>query len=125
MKPKKHRYPFSLKALVKFYSRFSIPWWMYAVSVVLSLVYAEVMIRIAQYTISFNKGELYNSVIIGYALLQVLNSLIIAVRNIFDDYASLKITFRARQVLWEKILRLPISEVDRRPALCAYFRRSQ
>lgn len=114
MKPKKHRYPFSLKALVKFYSRFSIPWWMYAVSVVLSLVYAEVMIRIAQYTISFNKGELYNSVIIGYALLQVLNSLIIAVRNIFDDYASLKITFRARQVLWEKILRLPISEVDRR-----------
>lgn len=114
MKQKKSKDSFSLKALAKFYSRFPIPWWMYIVSVALGLVYAEVMLRIAQYTIRFNKGELYNSVIIGYALLQVLNSLIMGARNIFDNYASLKITFRARQAIWEKILRLPISEVDRR-----------
>lgn len=114
MRQKKSKDSFSLKALVKFYSRFPIPWWMYVVSVALGLAYAEIMLRIAQYTIRFNKGELYNSVIIGYALLQVLNSLIMGARNIFDNYASLKITFRARQVVWGKILRLPISEVDRR-----------
>ncbi len=114
MKEQKSRYPFSLKALVKFYSRFPIPWWMYLVSVALSLVYAEVMLQAAQYTIRFNKGELYNSVIIGYAAMEVLNSIIIGVRNLFDNYASLKITYRARQVVWEKILRLPIREVDRR-----------
>jgi len=111
---KKKRYGFSLKAMVRFYTRFSIPWWLYIASLVMGLIYAEVMIRLAEYTISFNKGELYNSVIIGYAILTVLNSVIAAAENIFSNYASLRVTYRARQMVWEKILRLPQSEIDRR-----------
>lgn len=111
---KKKRYGFSLKALVKFYTRFPIPWWMYLASLVLGLLYAEGLIRVAKYTISFNKGELYNSVIIGYALLTVLNSVLGAAQNIFSNYAALRVTYRARQVVWEKVLHLPQSEIDRR-----------
>ena len=111
---KKKRYGFSLKDMVKFYTRFSIPWWMYIVSLVLGLIYAEGLIQAAKLTISFNKGELYNSVVIGYAVLTVLNSVISSAENIFSGCASLRVTYRARQMVWEKILRLPQSEIDRR-----------
>ena len=113
-KEKKRRYAFSLKDLVRFYTRFPIPWWMYIVSVVLGFAAGELAIQLAKFTISFNKGELYNHVIIGYALLTILNSVVGALRSVFDDYASLRVTYRARQAVWKKILHLPQSEVDRR-----------
>ncbi len=111
---KKKRYRFSLKALIKFYTRIRIPWWMYILSLALGLVYAELMVQAAKYIIAFNKGELYNSVILGYCFLTVLNSIIAAGQNIFSYLAAYKITYRARQMVWEKILHLPQSEVDRR-----------
>ena len=63
---KKKRYGFSLKELVKFYTRFPIPWWMYAISLAAGLAYAELALLAAKALVSFNKGELYNSVILGY-----------------------------------------------------------
>lgn len=99
-KEKKRRYAFSLKDLVRFYTRFPIPWWMYIVSVVLGFAAGELAIQLAKFTISFNKGELYNHVIIGYALLTILNSVVGALRSVFDDYASLRVTYRARQAVW-------------------------
>ena len=59
---KKKRYGFSLKELVKFYTRFPIPWWMYAISLAAGLAYAELALLAAKALVSFNKGELYNSV---------------------------------------------------------------
>ena len=111
---KKKRYGFSLKDLLKFYTRFPIPWWMYAISLAAGLAYAEVALQVAEYTISFNKGELFNSVILGYVLLTVGNSIIAAVQNVFSDTAALRITLRARKMLWDKILHLPQSEIDKR-----------
>ncbi len=111
---KKPRYTFSLKDLIRFYTRFPIPWWMYIVSMVMGLITAELAIKLADYTIAFNKGELYNSVIIGYAGLTLLNSVIARVQNLFSNYAALRMTYRARQVVWRKVLKLPMQEVDRR-----------
>ena len=111
---KKKRYGFSLKELVKFYTRFPIPWWMYAISLAAGLAYAELALLAAKALVSFNKGELYNSVILGYVLLTVGNSVIAAIQNIFSETASLRITYQARKMLWDKILRLPQAEVDRR-----------
>ena len=111
---KKKRYGFSIKDLLKFYTRFPIPWWMYAISLAAGLAYAEVALQVAKYTISFNKGELFNSVILGYVLLTVGNSIIAAVQNIFSDTAALRITYQARKMLWDKILHLPQAEIDKR-----------
>lgn len=111
---KKKRDGFSLKALAKFYTRFRIPWWMYFISLAMGLIYAEVAIWAAKYSISFNKGELFNSVIIGYCLLTVLSRVISSVQSLFSYYAAYRITYRARQMVWNKILHLPQSEIDRR-----------
>ncbi len=111
---KKRRYGFSLKSMIKFYDHVRIPWWMYAVSLALGLVYAEIMVWLAEYTIAINKGELFNAVVAGFALLSVLNSVIAALQNVFSYLAAYKITYRARQMVWDKILHLPMSEVDRR-----------
>ena len=105
---------FSVRQLMKFYTRFRIPWWMYLLSLALGLAYAEMFIQVAKYTISFNKGELFNHVIIGYALMTVLNGILSAGRNLFSEIASHKITYRARLSVWEKILYLPQSEIDAR-----------
>ena len=105
---------FSVKQLIGFYKRFKIPWWMYLCSLVLGLAYAELFLQVAKYTIRFNKGELFNSVVIGYALLTVLNGLLSAGRNLFSEIASHRITYRARLAVWEKILHLPQSEIDAR-----------
>ena len=111
---KKNHYGISLKELVGFFARIRIPWWMYLVSLALGIAYAELLLQAAKYTIAFNKGELFNSVIIGYALITVGNSILGAARNMFSEVASLKITYRARQMLWDKILHLPQCEVDKR-----------
>ena len=105
---------FSTKAFLDFYTRFPIPWWLFLLTIVLGLVNTEVVLAIADYTIRFNKGELYNSVIIGYSLLTVLNALISMLINVLNSYGTLKITLRARGTLWRKILHLPLREVERR-----------
>ena len=66
--PKQKKEKFYLRSLAAFYTRFPIPWWLYILSALLGVVYTEMLIRAASFTISINKGELYNSVIIGYAL---------------------------------------------------------
>ena len=111
---KKNRYGISLKELLRFFTRIRIPWWMYLISLGAGLLYAELLIQAAKYTIAFNKGELFNHVLIAYALITVGNSLLGVLRDMFSGVASLKITYRARQMLWDKILHLPQSEVDKR-----------
>ena len=112
--PRQARTRFSLRALVAFYTRFPIPWWLYIASALLGVVYTEMLLKAATFTISINKGELYNSVIIGYALMNVLNAVIGGLQVILSTYGSEKIILRARKLLWNKILHMPLREVERR-----------
>ena len=105
---------FSFRSYITFYTRFSIPWWLFIASLVFSLINTEVFLAISKYVIRINKGELYNSVIIGYALLTVLNAAISMGSNICGEYGIQKVTLRARKLLWDKILHLPMREVERR-----------
>ena len=112
--PKQKKEKFSLRSLAAFYTRFPIPWWLYILSALLGVVYTEMLIRAASFTISINKGELYNSVIIGYALINVLNAVIGSLQVVLSNYGAEKITLRARKLLWGKILHMPLREVERR-----------
>ena len=105
---------FSFRSYITFYTRFPIPWWLFIASLVFSLINTEVFLAISKYVIRINKGELYNGVIIGYALLTVLNAAISMGSNICGEYGIQKVTLRARKLLWDKILRLPMREVERR-----------
>lgn len=102
-----------IRFFIDFYRRIRIPWWLYILSVTAGIAYAEITIKIASLLIRVNKGQLYNSVIIGYVLLTVLNSLIAFARNIFEGYGSQKVILRSRNILWNKILHLPVNEVEK------------
>lgn len=111
---KRPKEKFSFRAYVTFYTRFPIPWWLFLIALALSLVNTEVVLAASKYLIRINKGELYNGVIIGYALLTVLTAVISMVGNICNEYGIQKVTYRARRLLWRKILHLPMREVERR-----------
>lgn len=98
---------------IDFYRRFPIPWWLFICNTALGVVNAELSIKLAQYLINVNKGELFNSVIISYALLYVLNSLLAYAANLFYYHASAKVELRARFVLWRHILHLPVKDIER------------
>lgn len=105
---------FSFRSYISFYTRFPIPWWLFIASLVFGLVNTEVVLAISKYVIQINKGELYNGVIIGYSLLTVLNAVIAMFSNLCGEYGIQKVTLRARMLLWNKILHLPMREVERR-----------
>ena len=108
------REKFSFRSYISFYTRFPIPWWLFLISLLLGLVNTEVVLAASKYVIQINKGELYNGVIIGYALMTVLTSAISMGINICDEYGAQKVTYRARKLLGRKILHLPMGEVERR-----------
>ena len=105
---------FSFGAYLSFFTRFPIPWWLFLLSLLIGLVNTEVVLAVSKYLIQINKGELYNGVIIGYALMTVFNALLSMLVNVTGEYGSAKVTFRARKLLWGKILHLPMGEVERR-----------
>lgn len=101
-----------LQFFVDFYKRFPIPWWLFLINTALSVVYTEVQLELAKHMIRITKGELYNSVIITYALMYVGNSLLAYVQNRAYDLGSNKVILRARLVLWKKILHLQVKEIE-------------
>ena len=105
---------FSLRSYILFYTRFPIPWWLFILSLIFGVLAAETTIQISKYLIQINKGELYNGVILGYSLVYVLNAVIAMLVNVCSEYGVNKVTYRARRLLWRKILHLPMREVERR-----------
>ncbi len=97
---------------LKLYTRFSIPWLYFIGAIVLGIVATEVALQVADMTIRVNKGELYNSVIIGYVLLSILYAVIVGFQNVLAAYGTQTTTLRVRGVLWRAILGLPMKDVE-------------
>lgn len=102
------------KSFVQYYTRFPIPWWLYIISFLSGIVYTELGVRLLQYNIKLNTGELYNSTLIGYAGITLLMCLVSIVTNMTSDYASGRVALRSKNMVWQKILRLPMAEFDKR-----------
>ena len=101
-----------LAFFLDFYKRISIPWWLYILIFALGVVYAEIEMKVSAYLVRVNKGELYNSVIIGYVLLLVGNALINFLNPLAQAYAEQKVIIRVRYRLWKKILHLPMKKME-------------
>lgn len=95
-----------------FYKKFKIPWWLFLISLGGGLVYAEVTLKITSYLIMINKGKLFNSVIISYVILNITNSMIAFLRDLFCQYGNELISLRARKTVWNKILHIPVKELE-------------
>lgn len=102
-----------LSFFIDFYKRFPIPWWLFIINTLLGVVYTEVNLKLAKILIQVTKGELYNSVIISYALMYVGNTLLAYIQNRAYDVGANKVVLRARLVLWKKILHLPVKDIER------------
>ena len=100
------------KPFIQFYTKFKIPWWLFIASMFLGILYAEISIKLVTYIIAIYKGELYNSTILGYALLSLLNACIVVFQIMASSYGAGIITLRARKVLWNKILHLPLKTIE-------------
>ena len=108
----KQKAKFSFGAYLSFFTRFPIPWWLFLLSLLLGFANTEVVLAVSNYLIRINKGELYNGVIIGYALMNVFNALLSMLINLTGGYGSALVTLRARKLLWRKILHLPEMKVS-------------
>ena len=75
-------------AYLSFFTRFPIPWWLFLLSLLLGFANTEVVLAVSNYLIRINKGELYNGVIIGYALMNVFNALLSMLINLTGGYGS-------------------------------------
>lgn len=106
MKNNKHVISFFLS----FYRRLSIPWWLYLIAFGSGVVYAEVGMRVSEYLVRVNKGELYNSVILGYVFFTIFNALLGFLRPLVEEYANQKVILRVRFSMWRKILHLPMDQ---------------
>ena len=113
----KQKAKFSFGAYLSFFTRFPIPWWLFLLSLLLGFANTEVILAVSNYLIRINKGELYNGVIIGYALMNVFNALLSMLISLTGGYGSALVTLRARKLLWRKILHLPMRAGGAPPAL--------
>ena len=87
----KQKAKFSFGAYLSFFTRFPIPWWLFLLSLLLGFANTEVVLAVSNYLIRINKGELYNGVIIGYALMNVFNALLSMLINLTGGYGSASI----------------------------------
>lgn len=97
---------------LRLYTRFPIPWVYFLAAILLGILATELALQVADLTIRVNKGELYNSVIIGYVLVSILYSLVVGFQNVIAAYGTQKTTLRVRGVVWRAILGLPMKEVE-------------
>lgn len=109
MKNNKHVISFFLS----FYRRLSIPWWLYLIAFGSGVVYAEVGMRVSKYLVRVNKGELYNSVILGYVFFTLFNALLGFLKPLVEEYANQKVILRVRFSMWRKILHLPMDQFEK------------
>lgn len=100
------------KPFLRFYTKFSIPWWLYGISLLAGLAITEVTLRLTEYAVQVNQGNLYNSVILWYVGLTMLSTVISAARTMAEAYATNRITYRARNVLMGQVLHLPVGDID-------------
>lgn len=102
------------KSFIRYYTRFPIPWWLYILSFMSGIVYTELGVALLKYNINLNTGKLHNSTLIGYAGLTLLMALVSIATNMTVAYASGRVSLRSKNVVWRKILRLPMKEFDQR-----------
>lgn len=101
------------KPFLRFYTRFSIPWWLYVLSLAAGLLYTEATLQLTEYAVLINQGDLYNSVILWYVFLTVGSTLLSMGQTLFKGYAAQRITLRARSVLWKKVLHLQVAQLEK------------
>lgn len=100
-KEKKNR---SFRNFLHFYTLFRIPWWLYFISMGCGLAGTAITLHLNQYTINFNQGELYNRILIGYAVWTLISAAVTVALNMTAEYGNEKITYRARSIVWKHIL---------------------
>ncbi|MBW3091702.1 ABC transporter ATP-binding protein [Bifidobacterium sp. 82T10] len=102
------------RQFLSFYRTLRIPWWLYAISFVIGIVYGDLTVRVSSYSVQLYNGKLDNGIIIGYVALAVGNSILALAQGMTSAYAEQRTTRNARNLVWGRILRLPlrVSEQD-------------
>jgi ABC-type multidrug transport system fused ATPase/permease subunit len=109
VKEKKHIW----RKFFKLFVYVKIPWWLYILIFLGSFALIEVNQALVQFTVSFNKGDLYNSVLLKYAGWQVIYAFVLISNSLFSLFATAIVTKRFQKVVWKKTINLPISTFDK------------
>ena len=96
----------------RFYTRFRIPWHLYLFAIALGIAAGAITLQVAKVMIRVNKGELYNAVILAYVGWLLLQSIVNGAAEVFNSYATGKVTMRSQNVIWQKIVSLTMRDVD-------------
>ncbi|KFI51606.1 ABC transporter ATP-binding protein [Bifidobacterium biavatii] len=100
------------RQFLTFYRTLRIPWWLYAISFVIGIVYGDLTVRVSSYSVQLYNGKLGNGIIIGYVALTVGNSILALAQGMTSAYAEQRTTRNARNLVWGRILRLPLRVIE-------------
>lgn len=109
VKEKKHLW----KNFFKLFIYVKIPWWLYILIFLGSFALVEVNQALVQFTVSFNKGDLYNSVLLRYTGWQVVYAFVLISNSLLSLFTTAIVTKRFQKVVWKKAINLPISTFDK------------
>lgn len=100
------------KPFIRFFTKFPIPWWIYVIGILLGIVGTELALRVTRYAVQIDAGDLYNRVILWWVVYTILSSFVAVAQSIAYSYAAEKITYRVRNLLWDKVLHLRMPDLD-------------
>lgn len=100
------------KAFFKLMPRIKLPWFLILIGFLVSIGQSEVMARVPVSTAALFGGEFSSAALISAVTFQVLNFLLMAISTVLCAYVASVAVYRARKILWRRMLRIDMSYYD-------------
>jgi ATP-binding cassette subfamily B protein AbcA/BmrA len=104
----------SWKSFFAFYTKINMPWHILAVTLVMGFAITKVNLLLVPYTSAIYKAEIANKgFLTGFIFWSVIAALIRLVYAFFEGFLRLITNRNIRRNVWDKLLRIPMSEYDK------------
>lgn len=100
------------KAFFKLMPRIKLPWFLILIGFLVSIGQSEVMARVPVSMAALFGGEFSSAALISAVTFQVLNFLLMAISTVLCAYVASVAVYRARKILWRRMLRIDMSYYD-------------
>jgi len=105
------------RRFINIYRSIRIPWMLLLAGFALGILAAQVVLWIAPLTAQINRGDFTTTTLVPAFIGLTAASIVVSLtRNLASLYAQNKITRRLQTVVWTKLLRAPMSIIDRENA---------
>lgn len=101
------------RRFINIYRSIRVPWLLYATSLVLGILAAQLILWLAPLTAQIGRGDFTSTVLVpAFIGLTVAQILVTAGEGLADTFARFRVTRRVQRLVWAKLLRAPMSTID-------------